>query len=331
MLVFAGSRTQDLMGMSVRMAGFDVRDNMAWITGSGFPKGQDLGKQIDRKLGKEREVIGTYSGASNIGKKEDGKWGYGITGDSNAGGDFSVDVTLPASEEAKKWTGWSSQLKPSHEPIIVARKPFKGSLVENVMNNGVGAINVDDNRVPVNKEQPDEAAPEAAGVPSGGRYPANVVLDEHAAEEMDRQSGWQKDATRNPRERKRDRGGVYDGGWKSDYAFVGYGGEGGASRFFHVFKYQSKAPKSERPTLYREDGERVQHATVKPLKLMEHLVKLVTPAGGLVLDPFAGSGTTLQAARDNGFRSVGIEQDSDFCDLIEVRMGEKNEERREER
>ena len=277
-VVFAGSRTQDLMGLSVLLAGFDVRDSVAWIYSSGFPKGQDLGRQIDKKLGAEREVVGTYMGASNIGKKADGKWGYVPGQGANPGADRSVPITVPATEEAKRWDDWSSQLRPSHEPVVVARKPFKGSLVDNVMEHGTGALNVGATRIPlVDGEKTYGPSMEK------GRWPANVIMDEHEAQHLEEQRP-------------------------------------GISRRFHSFVYENKVPGSKRPTVTRDDGTRVQHPTVKPLALMEHLVALVTPPGGVVLDPFAGSGTTLQAARNLGMHPVGVEQSADYCALIHERM-----------
>ena len=154
--------------------------------------------------------------------------------------------------------------------------------------------------------------------PVQGRFPANVLLDEHAAKEMDEQSGITKstggDATHN-------RTPAYDGGWNNPGSNVGgLGDTGGASRFFPVFKYQAKAPKKERPVIVREDGTKIAHPTVKPVALMEWLVTLITPDGGTTLDPFAGTGTTLQAARDKGFAAIGVEQDADYIELIEQRL-----------
>lgn len=278
LVVFAGSRTQDIMGLSVRLAGFDVRDSMAWIFGSGFPKGQNIGKAIDKKLGAEREVVGTYMGASNIGKKADGKWGYEPGQGSNAGADRSVPITAPATEEARQWEGWNTQLKPAQEPIVVARKPFTGPLVDNVMEHGTGALNIDATRVPlVPGDKP--ASPSM----SGGRWPANVVMDEQESRHLEEQVP-------------------------------------GVSRFFHAFRYENKVPTGKRPEITRDDGAKVQHPTVKPVALMEWLVALVTPPGGVVLDPFAGSGTTLQAARNLGMQPVGVEQSADYCALIRERM-----------
>ena len=154
--------------------------------------------------------------------------------------------------------------------------------------------------------------------PVQGRFPANVLLDEHAAKEMDEQSGNVKGAVSNGRTGASN---GYGGGYGGQRQEAGYADSGGASRFFPVFKYQAKAPKKERPVIEREDGGKIQHPTVKPLALLEWLVELITPPGGIVLDPFAGSGTTLQAAINKGFTPIGIEQDADYIKLIEERLG----------
>ena len=278
MAVFAGARTQDLMGLSIRLAGFEIRESLAWVYGSGFARGQDLG----RSLGVE-------------------------------------------------WEGWSYALKPSHEPIIIARKPLVGGVRENVKQFGVGAINIAATRV------------------ANGRYPADTLFDTDMARELDSQSGESK----TPAQITASSGGILmlhgcssleelehlakmgaktpDGRSAEKtlarYREKGgprevncYGDEGGASRFFPVFKYQAKAPKKERPVIEREDGTKIQHNTVKPLALMEWLVSLIVPPGGVVLDPFAGSGTTLQAALNKGFQPIGIEQDADYIKLIEQRL-----------
>ena len=154
-----------------------------------------------------------------------------------------------------------------------------------------------------------------------GRFPANVLLDEHAAKEMDEQSGSVGGGLRKGDYKTPMDNNVY-GKIESSRANPSntYGDSGGASRFFPVFKYQAKAPKKERPVIEREDGTKIQHPTVKPLALLEWLVELVTPPGGVVLDPFAGSGTTLQAALNKGFTPIGIEQDADYIKLIEKRL-----------
>ena len=323
MAVFAGARTQDLMGLSIRLAGFEIRDTLGWITGSGFPKSHDIGKAIDKKLGAEREVVGRRV---RLGDSTD----YPTRGDSMFAGSETGNITAPATSEAQRWDGWGTALKPAIEPVILARKPLDGTVAANVLAHGVGGLNIDACRVGTDDDTSrppgrdggnatwDLSSREKPSVShAAGRFPANVLLDEHAAKEMDKQSGVQKS------------GGIHKGGgatssWftfnKSDVDYAHYPDSGGASRFFPVFKYQAKAPKKERPVIEREDGTKIQHPTVKPLTLLEWLVELITPPNGVVLDPFAGSGTTLQAALNKGFQPIGIEQDADYIKLIEKRL-----------
>ena len=287
MAVFAGTRTQDLMGLSIRLAGFEIRDQLNWIYGTGFPKSMDVSKAIDKAAGAEREVLSERP-AYGIG-------GKGILNGHSEGA--TAKVTAPATDEAKKWEGWGTALKPATEPIVLARKPLEGTVANNVLTYGTGGLNIDACRVgddvrpkgastgEVLSENGSMSGPNTARTVVGtvtGRFPANVLLDEHAAEAMDEQKG--------------------------------------TSSFFPVFKYQAKAPKKERPVIVREDGTKVQHPTVKPLKLMEWLVTLITPEGGTILDPFAGTGTTLQAAVNKGFNPIGIEADTDYIQLINQRM-----------
>lgn len=399
MAVFAGARTQDLMGLSIRLAGFEIRDTLGWIYGSGFPKSMDVSKAIDKigarpketvvKLKAElrqvfdasgmtlselnnrcgfeasgylrtsstwaelfplhekwvvmREVIGSDTDFSDefkaaerevIGKKQ---WtnsaNHFVPGEDHTQR-VKLDITAPATSEAQRWSGWGTALKPAIEPIILARKPLVGTVAANVLAHGVGGLNIDACRVPSDEitgwggrghasggaSLNLSATGSADGHPNAvqGRFPANVLLDEHAAKEMDEQSGNVKGAVSNGRTGA-SRG--YDGGHGAQRQEAGYADSGGASRFFPVFKYQAKAPKKERPVIVREDGTKIQHVTVKPLALMEWLVTLITPEGGTTLDPFAGTGTTLQAARDKGFNAIGVEQDEDYIALIEQRLG----------
>ena len=287
MAVFAGTRTQDLMGLSIRLAGFEIREQLNWIYGTGFPKSMDVSKAIDKAAGAEREVLSERP-AYGIG-------GKGILNGHSEGA--TAKVTAPATDEAKKWEGWGTALKPATEPIVLARKPLEGTVANNVLTHGTGGLNIDACRVgddvrpkgastgEVLSENSSMSGPNTGRMVVGtvtGRFPANVLLDEHAAEAMDEQNG--------------------------------------TSSFFPVFKYQAKAPKKERPVIEKEDGTKVQHPTVKPVALMEWLVTLVTPANGVVLDPFAGSGTTLQAAINEGFDPIGVEQDVDYIQLINKRL-----------
>jgi len=250
---------------------------------------------------------------------------------------YGLSITAPATSDAARWDGWGTALKPAIEPIILARKPLDGTVAQNVLEHGVGGLNIDACRVGTHEDTArtpsvvgDTSAPMGRGIAMGGRgnpagrFPANVLLDEHAAKEMDEQSGWQKDGTtvnrnRDPKATKP--GYVYGDHKNGNRPDMTYGSGGGASRFFPVFKYQAKAQKKERPVIVREDGSKIQHPTVKPVALMSWLVTLITPEGGTTLDPFAGTGTTLQAARDKGFNAIGIEQDADYIQLIGERLG----------
>ena len=325
MAVFAGARTQDLMGLSIRLAGFEIRDTLGWVYGSGFPKSQNISLQIEKQAGKRGHTAKGFVPAGDYG-------GRGLTSP-----DTKVQHSPLTMDGAKQWDGWGTALKPAIEPIILARKSLDGTVANNVLAHGVGGLNIDACRVGTSGGGTHcnnrDAAGKCLGHEGGsawdtfhgdesaepaGRFPANVLLDEHAAKEMDKQSGITKstggDATH-------DRAPAYGGGWDNPGGNVGgLGDTGGASRFFPVFKYQAKAPKKERPVIVREDGTKIQHATVKPEKLMSWLVELITPPGGVVLDPFAGTGTTLQAARDKGFRAIGIEQDADYIQLIHKRL-----------
>lgn len=334
MAVFAGARTQDLMGLSIRLAGFEIRDTLGWIYGSGMPKSHNISKAIDKAAGAEREVVGSYDRRSVYDNRNRTSVGAGSS--QCAVGSAEIELTAPASDAAKQWDGWGTAIKPAWEPIVLARKPLVGTVAANVLAHGVGGLNIDACRVGneprINSPAGSlgngvnmEGGPSQSGrepTVTSGRFPANVLLDEHAAKEMDEQSGW---SPSNARKRKS----VEDKGRDPSGHMValkgtgdGYGlsDSGGASRFFPVFKYQAKAPKKERPVIEREDGSKIQHSTVKPLALMEWLVSLIVPPGGTVLDPFAGSGTTLQAALNKGFTPIGIEQDADYIKLIEQRL-----------
>ena len=251
------------------------------------------------------------------------------------GKDYEVrqddDGVFSLPESLEYIVGVGTSLKPAIEPIILARKPLDGTVANNVLAHGVGGLNIDACRVgtQVSGTRTNGSANDIYGdlsytagktwEPSAaGRFPANVLLDEHAAKEMDKQApnaGANKvgNAKAYPINNH-----VY-GAMKEATPFD-IDEKGGASRFFPVFKYQAKAPKKERPVIEREDGSKIQHPTVKPVALMEWLVELITPPGGTVLDPFAGSGTTLQAAINKGFTPIGIEQDADYIKLIEKRL-----------
>lgn len=295
LLSFGGTRTWHRLAVAVEDAGFEIRDSIAWMYGSGFPKSHDVSKGIDKANGVDA-------------------------------------ITAPATAATKQWQGWGTALKPAFEPVVVARKPFKGTVAANVQTWGVGAINVDGCRIGMSdtdRSIVDSRSGAGFGTGQtvgahqgrtegkftsapGGRWPANVVLDEHAAEELDRQSGVTKDgvAVHRNADPTQNESALY-GAYRKTTTDIGYRGGDGASRFF----YMAKAPKRERPVV---GG--VAHATVKPLTLMRWLVRLVTPAGGTVLEPFAGSGTTVEACILEGFHCIAIEREAKYLPLIRARM-----------
>jgi DNA methylase len=339
LLAFGGSRTYHRLACAVEDAGFEIRDQIMWIYGSGFPKSLDVSKAIDKSLGAEREVIARgVSGATAI-------W-------NETGGESGHDITAPATPEARQWEGWGTALKPAHEPIVVARKPLEGTVASNVLEWGTGALNIDACRIPHVSDK-DLATSQAKNpgredtVSSGvygadrpqqsvnedGRWPANVILDgsDEVVLGFPMTEGGARPARANVTT-------GYDGGWGliAEGDRINYGG-GSASRFF----YCAKAATSERdegldeltPSARQTMGSgiggqpdqtiesfRNVHPTVKPLELMRYLIKLVTPKSGLVLDPFLGSGTTACAAILEGCDWVGCELTPDYWPIIEGRI-----------
>jgi DNA methylase len=228
---------------------------------------------------------------------------------------------------AQGWPKAKGHLKPAFEPVVVARKPLIGTVAENVAAHGTGALNIEACRIGTDESTVRTGRAEigyhggslAASYTTGstaGRWPANVALDEAMAGELDAQVGVRKSGKMMPTKVAGERA-VYGRDAAAGYTTMEtYGDSGGASRFF----YCAKAPASERPSYVSADGKTVQHSTVKPLTLMCWLVRLVTPPNGIVLDPFAGSGTTLEAASKEGFRSIGIERWGEYLPLIRSRF-----------
>jgi site-specific DNA-methyltransferase (adenine-specific) len=298
LLSFAGSRTYHRMAVRIEDAGFEIRDQIMWIYGSGFPKSQNISKMFDKKAGVEREIIGEYDPRSKFdgSNRSDREIGGQQVAPSKTS---KLSITAPATDEAKKWNGWGTALKPAHEPIVMARKPFSGTVADNVLEWGTGGINIDGCRIEtVTENDPNHRKP--TNIQHGsydntknvygnsfngrpienlnpqGRFPANIILDEEAGKILDKQTG-------------------------SDV--------GGASRFF----YCPKTSKKDR------DVDNI-HPTVKPTDLMAYLVRLVTPKGGVVLDPFMGSGSTGKAAVREGMQFVGIERESEYFDIANTRI-----------
>ena len=235
----------------------------------------------------------------------------------------------PVTDAAREWHGWGTALKPAFEPIVVARKPLAGTVAATVLAYGTGALNIDATRIGTSGGTRTVAgsAPNNLNAVYGkgmggnptdpdavlGRWPTNVVLDESQAAELDKQSGVSESRVGKPRSS------APGDGWGMSATGAEYDDTGGASRFFPVFRYEAKAQTSERPKVMTDSGA-ILHPTVKPLALMRWLVRLVTPPRGVVLEPFAGSGTTLEAALTEGFSVIGIEREADYLPLIMARL-----------
>jgi len=411
-LAFGGSRTYHRLACAIEDAGFEIRDCISWVYGSGFPKSLDVSKAIDRAAGAEREIIAER---------------YGVTTTFNVGAKETIKprdpITAPATDAARQWDGWGTALKPAHEPIVMARKTLSEKTVAaNVLRWGCGAMNVDGCRVKANDFDPKErvgatklmeerpwnrdqlSSGERATIIEGnslGRWPANLILghapgcvrrgekrvrssqgsdydgpavnnvygkrdhrtpskvpsDETVADwdcvegcpvkMISEQSGHLKSgggSKTTPGDK------ISSSGWKEkrlkgpEYS----PSEGTAARFFlnidpDPLFYCAKASRAERnrglegmplcpppgskrstPAPGRKSAlgnpRQNGHPTVKPIKLMRYLVRLVTPPGGTVLDPFAGSGTTLVAAKEEGFRYIGIELEPEYVEIAEAKL-----------
>jgi hypothetical protein len=380
LLAFAGTRTQHRMAVRIEDAGFEIRDMIAWVYGSGFPKSLDVSKAIDKHGGQSVAWFGpwfrNWREAQGINQKQVAalfpsktgnltgcvaNWELGfnmptpeqfnlirdtfglpfesiqaaereVVGQSAwshqvgvplpntyTGQRQNLDITAPATPEAQQWAGWGTALKPALEPITMARKPLAGTVAANVLEHGTGGINVDGCRVE-GAMTGTWGARQASSIGYGGtdpdgyqtqqhplgRWPANLIHD-----------GSDEVVGLFPAEARSSCGGGkganaksgYGGGFQPYDSSAGqYHDSGSAARFF----YTSKATKAER--------QGCSHPTVKPLDLMAYLCRLVTPPGGIVLDPFMGSGTTIKAAIGEGFNAIGIERDPAYYAMAQHRM-----------
>lgn len=314
LLAFAGTRTQHRMAVRIEDAGFEIRDMIAWVYGSGFPKSLDVSKAIDKAAGAEREILIERTNRSSFDP------------DAQGGGGFqrgTIQITAPATDAARQWQGWGTALKPALEPVTVARKPLIGAVAENVLTHGTGALNIDGCRVEhvtvgggnlalnphlrshINGGNGGNIIahePERRVVTpnQSGRWPANLCHDgsDEVLAAFPDAKGQQGVLTgAEPSSKTADVFGQYAGRSPSEPR----GDTGSAARFF----YCAKASKRDR-------GEGNNHPTVKPTDLMRYLCRLVTPPGGVVLDPFMGSGSTGKAAVLEGFDFIGIERDPTY-------------------
>jgi site-specific DNA-methyltransferase (adenine-specific) len=348
LLAFGGTRTYHRMACAIEDAGFEIRDCIQWLYGSGFPKSHDISKAIDKKLGAERKVVGkrvhpTLKNPPKVKSKA-----YHVESLDSDKSMESWDITAPATDESRYWDGWGTALKPANEPIVLARKPLsEKTIADNVLKWGTGGLNIDGCRIESGGEHKRAYQPtnhergvygkQTAFQPSNkeGRFPANVILDEEAGRMLDEQSGITKS------------GGTTTKGAKNNWGNPRTPlnnippSVGGASRFF----YCAKASKKERnmgledmPEVISNDGrdetlasgnmphnrgnvpKKNHHPTVKPIKLMGYLITLITPPNGIVLDPFFGSGTTGIAAVNLGFNYIGIELDEQYVEIARRRI-----------
>jgi DNA modification methylase len=319
LLAFAGTRTQDLMALGLRIAGFEIRDLVAWIYGSGMPKIHNIGKAIDKAAGAEREVVR---------RQTQGRLAF-APGQDNDRSATTLDITAPATPEAQQWEGWANALKPALEPITLARKPFPGTIAANVLQWGTGGLNIDGCRVGTEEvKEKTSIKPErkSTGIygdfgetkrfngngtaHTKGRWPANLIHS--GCPEVVRLFP-ETTGSASPRTNKGKGNNCYGEFETVTTQNDAWGDSGSAARFF----YTAKASKADR------GGAHNKHPTVKPESLMRYLCRLITPPGGIVLDPYAGSGTTLVAAREEGFKYIGAEMDAESVATAERRLREK--------
>lgn len=342
LVAFGGTRTFHRMACAIEDAGFELRDTLMWLYGSGFPKSHDTSKGIDKALGAERSVLAEGAPVARM-----------IPGaDQNATGSWTKDngrtyvpqITAAGSAEAAAWEGWGTALKPAWEPIILARKPLAATVAANVLAHGTGALNVDGCRIALPADDAlhdgvkhtgralDTGCSEGSWgfravdrAPGLGRWPANVVHDgseevETAFATFGADKGAAAPVHRRNGDKFRNAYGTFKGN-RDEAGSTFQGDSGTASRFF----YGSKAGAADRVKQCEGCGLRFHgarpcacdakvrsHPTVKPIDLMRWLCRLVTPPGGRILDPFAGSGSTLAAAHLEGFRSLGVEREAEY-------------------
>ena len=366
LLAFSGSRTYHRMAVAIEDAGFDIRDQIMWLYGSGFPKSHNIGKAVDKKLGNERKKTGETKTHSNKGMPQAEK--RTAIGAGAFGQEVEEDITVGTSE----WEGWGTALKPAHEPLVLARKPLsEKSVVDNVLKHRTGGINIDECRVEGNTENLERKkvvrksrdekgvwtndnsgmkaeGSEYADADPRGRFPSNIMHDgsdvvKDIFPTTSKSAGGRSYQNTNK---------MYEGGWENGDGLKvdpGYGDEGSASRYFYCAK-TSKAERNQGldnlPIKQTQGGGGIStvekawigtnsasgkygslkapqkniHPTVKPIKLMKYLCRLITPKGGTVLDPFMGSGSTGIAAKDEGFEFIGIEREKDYFEIAERRV-----------
>lgn len=344
LLAFGGSRTSHRIACAIEDAGFEIRDTIIYLYGSGFPKSMNIGLAVDKKRGVESRVVGKGK-SGNADTHTRTMNSKTTSGKDVFGGEYQIK------EAQNEWQGWGTCLKPSYEPIIVARKPFKGSLVDNVLEYGVGGLNIDECRVGEEVIQggtmPDfrdigKKSRESIGVDKlsfgqvrdakrkpleahVGRFPANTILDESVAETMPEGSHTghrtQQSVANCIAKHKNRKGKTQCDVGGNISKITEYTDTSSVSRYFYCAK-ASKRDRDEGVEMGHND-----HPTVKSTSLMQYLVRLVAPKGATILDPFCGSGSTGKAIayenkeRNADYKFIGIEQDKHYCEIAKERIG----------
>jgi site-specific DNA-methyltransferase (adenine-specific) len=391
LLAFSAARTYHHLATNIESVGFEIRDQIMWIYGSGFPKAQDVGKNIQKRIGVEKTKPQKGLNAFNNKGKTAPKVAFNLE-DAEYGN--KKDDIITTSPEAQQWEGWKTALKPAHEPIVMARKPFKGSTIDNVLEHGVGALNIDATRIPTddvivcgagtnntfnkfnaenNIDGPGTGNKINPGQPKWqqdeqGRFPSNVlgeIPDYQKYFYCPKVSRAERHCGFEQKNIPTTSGGMYDnhgtgkmysigtdmkttnnqtgslGRMKDAYAKGSldhiptdssgmfdnhYNGEGQGT--YMATKKGSLDQREKIPGQHwgeRQLGanDKVKgnnHPTVKPVELMKYLIKLVTPEGGRVLDPFNGSGSTGMAAVELGYEYTGCELDPNYVEIAERRI-----------
>ena len=415
LLSFSSARTYHRMAINVEDAGFEIRDQIMWVYGVGFPKSLNIGKAIDKRGGNnllaieiseklkdartkrkitlkqadqmfcngstnyswyegrpkgtripeiedfkkivdawpemqeyydktfpaDRPVVEVVSKARNVDSA------YAIPGLGSSTNYIDIEITEPATEEAKKWDGWGTALKPAHEPIVLARKPFRGDVASNVLKHGTGAINIDGCRVgneeiTINKLEEwsgfgEKIKPDYTSTTNNGRWPANFMHDgSEEVLELFPTTGSSKPSEKNKNGGEFPEDNTIKLGLK-EIQRTGFSDSGSAARYFYCAKVSKKDRNEGCESLEEKNNMRVNaprlnenekhsttynnsHPTIKPTDLMRYLCRLITPKNGTVLDPFMGSGSTGKAAMLEEFNFIGIELNEEYLEIAEKRI-----------
>ena len=374
LLAFSAARTYHHLATNIEGVGFDIRDQIMWLYASGFPKAQDIGKSIQRRQGVERHEVRDVTDGYNIKNQRS------FSENNDVPFERMKPIAVPTSPEAVKWSGWKTALKPAHEPIVMARKPFRGSTIDNVLKHGTGALNIDESRIPfennkdfqsaaygqdksktfgyINTEQQDTYSKQditKVEANQQGRYPSNVLGEVEGYQKFfycpkvsrkERHRGFEQEHIPDPLAN-------YAQGDVKNHPLWDPSIGTNIQRLKHKIMEHNRdvGPNldhipSNPSGMYEQDeqgkmGDRYEarvedtravgnnHPTVKPVALMRYLVRLVTPAGAHVIDPFSGSGSTGMACRELGRSFTGIDLDPNYCEIAAKRIDASKEDKSE--